>query len=150
MLHIYTDEHFMKLALAEAEKAKEAGEIPIGAILVHGNQILSRAHNQTELLKDVTAHAEILAITAASQFLQNKYLKGCTLFISLEPCLMCAAALRWAQIGRIVYAVEDEKQGFMRYGREILHPKTKVHFGLMAAESKELLQQFFVERRKTK
>lgn len=148
MIIVYDDAYFMKLALQEAHKAYEAGEVPIGAILVHNKQILSKSHNQTELLHDVTAHAEILAITAASSLLDAKYLKGCTLYVTLEPCIMCAGALRWAQLSKLVYAAEDSKQGFMRYGKDLLHPKTKVQYGLMNDEAKNLLQKFFQSKRK--
>ncbi len=147
MLTVYSDEHFMKLALAEAKKSALAGEVPIGAILVHHQKILTKAHNQTELLQDVTAHAEILAITSGSEFLGSKYLKNCTLYVTLEPCPMCAGALRWSQLSKLVYAAEDNKNGFMKYGKEILHPKTQVEFGLMSEESSLLLKSFFESKR---
>ena len=147
MIQVYDDSYFMKLALEEAKKAMQSGEIPIGGVLVAGHQLISRAHNQTELLSDVTAHAEIMCITAASQYLQSKYLKECTLYITLEPCPMCAGALRWAQLGRLVYAAEDLKMGYMRYGSGMLHPATKVEYGLKEQESSELLKQFFKIRR---
>ncbi len=150
MIEVYSDNYFMKLALEEARKAEQAGEIPIGAVLVHKNRLLARAHNQTQLLHDVTAHAEILTISAASQNLQSKYLQECSLFVSLEPCPMCAAALRWAQIGRLVYAAEDEKMGYMRFGNALLHPDTKVEFGLMREESSKMLKDFFIRKRKMK
>jgi len=140
----------MKMALDEAKKAIAAGEVPIGAVIVYKQQILAKAHNQTELLKDVTAHAEILAITAASQHVNSKYLKDCTIYVSLEPCPMCAAALRWAQIGRLVYAAEDEKMGYMRFGNGLLHPKTKIEFGLLHTESSDLISSFFKAKRKPK
>lgn len=147
MIQVFSDEYFMMMALEEAKKAQQNGEIPIGAVLVHKHQLLAKTHNQTELLKDVTAHAEILAITSASQFLNSKYLNGCTMFVTLEPCPMCAAALRWSQLGRLVYAAEDEKMGYMRYGSSMLHPKTKVEFGLMRNECSNLLSAFFEEKR---
>lgn len=150
MLTVYSDEYFMKLALAEAKKAALAGEIPIGAILVHHQKILSKSHNQTELLQDVTAHAEILAITSGSEFLGSKYLKNCTLYVTLEPCPMCAGALRWSQLSKLVYAAEDDKNGFMKYGKEILHPKTQIEFGLMSEESSLLLKSFFKSKRSKK
>ncbi len=150
MIKVFSDEYFMMMAFEEARKAAANGEIPIGAVLVHKQQLLAKTHNQTELLNDVTAHAEILAITAASQFLNSKYLKDCTLFVTLEPCPMCAAALRWAQLSKLVYAAEDEKMGYMRYGNSMLHPKTKVEFGLMRNECSELLSHFFKEKRKIK
>ncbi|MCC6816056.1 MAG: nucleoside deaminase [Saprospiraceae bacterium] len=148
MINLYSEEHFMKLALAEARKAALAGEVPIGAVLVHNHKILAKSHNQTELLHDVTAHAEILAITSGSEFLGSKYLKNCTLYVTLEPCPMCAGALKWAQLSKLVYAAEDVKNGFMKYGKEILHPKTTIEFGLMSEESSELLQKFFESKRK--
>jgi tRNA(adenine34) deaminase len=148
-MKIYGDEYFMKLALQEAEKAAQAGEVPVGAVIASGEQLLARCHNSTEMLHDVTAHAEILAITAASQFLGSKYLPDCTLYVTLEPCVMCAGALRWAQIGRIVYATSDDKAGFMRYGKELLHPKTQLEMGIMMEESSVLLKSFFAARRKT-
>ncbi len=147
MIQVYDDRYFMKLALDEGMKAMQAGEIPIGGVLVSNHQLLARAHNQTELLQDITAHAEILCVTAASQFLQSKYLKECTLYVTLEPCPMCAGALRWAQLGRLVYAAEDLKMGYMRYGSGMLHPKTKVEYGLMEEESSRLLKDFFAIRR---
>lgn len=148
MLSIFSDAHFMKLALAEAKIAALAGEIPIGAVLVYKNQILAKTHNQTELLNDVTAHAEMFAITAGAEFLGSKYLKGCTLYVTLEPCVMCAGALRWSQIGKVIYAAEDQKQGFMRYGKDLLHPKTNIQFGLESEQSEALLSQFFTTLRK--
>lgn len=138
----------MDLALKEARMASEAGEVPVGAVVVSQGQILAKAHNSVELLKDVTAHAEILAITAASQYLDSKYLIDCTLFVTLEPCPMCASALRWAQIGRIVYGADDDKAGFMRFGKELLHPKTKLELGVRREECAMLLKEFFKERRR--
>ena len=133
----------MKQALKEAEKAKEEGEIPVGAIVVCKNQIIAKGHNQTELLTDVTAHAEILAITAAASFLNSKYLKDCTLFVTLEPCVMCAGALYWSQIGRIVFGAQDDARGFMRYGKELIHPKTKLEYGVLHVECAALISDFF-------
>jgi len=150
VIKVFDDKAFMKMALDQAKLAALAGEVPIGAILVYKQQILAKAHNQTELLKDVTAHAEILAITAAAQHLNSKYLIDCTIYVSLEPCPMCAAALRWAQIGRLVYAAEDEKMGYMRFGNGMLHPKTKIEFGLLREESSALLSSFFKAKRKPK
>ncbi len=146
-MQIYGDEYFMKLALQEARKAADLGEVPIGAVIASGDQLLARCHNSTEMLKDVTAHAEILAITAAAQFLSSKYLIDCTLYVSLEPCVMCAGALRWAQIDRVVYASSDDKAGFMRYGKELLHPRTQLEMGIMMEESAILLKSFFQQRR---
>jgi len=138
----------MKLALQEAQKAADAGEVPVGAVLASGDQLIARCHNSTELLKDVTAHAEILAITAASQYLGSKYLLDCTLYVTLEPCVMCAGALRWAQIGRVIYATADDKAGFMRFGKELLHPRTQLEMGIMMEESASLLKSFFASKRK--
>ncbi len=145
---IYGDDYFMRLALQEAQKAADAGEVPIGAVLVSGDQLIARCHNSTELLKDVTAHAEILAITAASQYLGSKYLLDCTLYVTLEPCVMCAGALRWAQMGRVIYATADDKAGFMRFGKELLHPRTQLEMGIMMEESALLLKSFFAAKRK--
>ena len=147
-MEIYGDEYFMRLALQEAQKAIDLGEVPIGAVITSGDQLLARCHNSTEMLSDVTAHAEILAITAASQYLSSKYLMDCTMYISLEPCVMCAGALRWAQIGRVVYAASDDKAGFMRYGKELLHPRTQLEMGILMEESAILLKSFFLARRK--
>ena len=148
LMKIYGDEYFMRLAIQEAQKAAESGEVPVGAVIVSGDQLLARCHNSTEMLNDVTAHAEILAITAASQYLGSKYLMDCTLYVSLEPCIMCAGALRWAQIGRVVYATADDKAGFMRYGKELLHPRTQLEMGIMMEESAGMLKSFFASRRK--
>ncbi len=148
MLSIQTDEYYMQQALREAEQAYREGEVPVGAVVVCEGQIIARAHNQTERLKDVTAHAEILALTAASQHLGSKYLDKCTLFVSLEPCLMCAGALAWAQLERLVYAAADDKRGFMRIGKSALHPRTEVLYGLMEEEASALLKKFFAEKRK--
>ncbi len=137
----------MQQALREAGQAYEEGEVPVGAVVVCEGQIIARAHNQTERFKDVTAHAEILALTAASQHLGSKYLDNCTLFVTLEPCLMCAGALAWAQLGRLVYAAVDDKRGFMRMGKNALHPRTEVLYGLMEEEASSLLRKFFAERR---
>lgn len=147
MLTIYTDEYFMLQAIKEAEKARDAGEVPVGAIIVCKNQIIAKAHNQTQLLNDVTAHAEILAITTASAYLGSKYLKECTLFVTLEPCVMCAGALYWSQIDRVVYGASEEKRGFMRYGKELLQPATKLEFGIKHDECSALMTTFFSEKR---
>lgn len=124
------DDYFMGEALREARKAEAAGEIPVGAVVVCNDTVIARAHNQTEMLHDVTAHAEMLAITAAAEHLGAKYLTGCTLFVTLEPCVMCAGALGWSQLERIVYGAGDEKRGFERLGRTMLHPKTEVTAGV--------------------
>lgn len=147
MLSIHSDEHFMQQAIKQAQIAYSTGEIPVGAVVVAEQQIIARAHNQTELLHDVTAHAEILAITAAANFLQSKYLKGCTLYVTLEPCVMCAGALFWSQIDRIVYAAPDEKRGFMQHGKKLLHPKTTVEFGVLLEEASQLMKSFFLQKR---
>lgn len=147
MLSIYSDDHFMKQAYLQAQLAYDQGEIPVGAVVVANNQIIARAHNQTELLTDVTAHAEILAITAAANYLNSKYLTDCTLYVTLEPCVMCAGALYWSQISRLVYAAPDEKRGFMKHGKKLLHPKTSVEFGIMMEECSSLMSNFFKERR---
>lgn len=148
MLTVYTDAYFMKQALKEAQKAFDQGEIPVGAVVVCDNQIIARAHNQTELLNDVTAHAEMIAITAAADNLGNKYLNECTLYITLEPCPMCGGAIGWAQLGKIVYGASDDKKGFMVYGKRMLHPKTKVELGIMENECSQLLKDFFAKKRK--
>jgi tRNA(adenine34) deaminase len=146
-LSIYSDDNFMKQALREAQKAYEAGEVPVGAIVVCQNQIIARGYNQTEQLNDVTAHAEIIALTAAANYFGNKYLEDCTLYVTLEPCVMCAGALAWAQLGRLVYGAEDEKRGFMRFGKALLHPKTVVEYGILAEECGALMTTFFKQRR---
>lgn len=137
----------MQQALREAQAAYDEGEIPVGAVIVSGDRIIARAHNNTERLHDVTAHAEMLAFTSASEMLGAKYLPDCTLFVTLEPCVMCAGAAGWMQIGKIVYGASDPKRGFERLGREMLHPKTEVERGLMKEECEELLKKFFSERR---
>jgi len=147
MLSIYSDDYFMGQALREAEKARDAGEIPVGAVVVCQKQIIARAHNQTQILNDVTAHAEIMAITAASSYLGNKYLNECTLYVTLEPCIMCAGALAWAHLDRVVYGASDEKRGFMRYGKELLHPKTKLEYGIKHEECSALMTDFFAQKR---
>lgn len=142
------DRYFMQQALREAQKAFERGEIPVGAVVVANNRIISRTHNLTEALNDVTAHAEMQAITAAADQLGGKYLTDCTLYITLEPCPMCAGALRWSQISRIVYGATDEKRGYSQISPFLLHPKTTVTSGIMAEECAELLKLFFAQRRK--
>lgn len=143
----YDDTYFMKKALQEAEYAFENDEIPVGAVIVIKDRIIARAHNLTEQLNDVTAHAEMQAITAAANFLGGKYLKGCTLYVTLEPCQMCAGALYWSQIGKIVYGAKDEQRGCGVMGTT-LHPKTVITGGILAAESTILLQRFFEKKRK--
>ena len=143
----FTDEYFMKKALHEAEMAFEKDEIPVGALIVIDNKVIARGHNLTEMLNDVTAHAEMQAITAAANFLGGKYLTGCTLYVTLEPCQMCAGALYWSQISKIVYGASDENRGFTTMGTQ-LHPKTTVVRGVLANEASELMKRFFAKRRK--
>ena len=147
MIQPFTDEYFMKKALQEAEMAFEKGEIPVGAVIVVADKVIARTHNLTELLNDVTAHAEMQAITAAANFLGGKYLKDCTLYVTLEPCQMCAGALYWSQITKIVFGASDENRGFMKMGTQ-LHPKTTVVSGIMANEASELMKRFFAQKRK--
>ena len=143
----FNDEYFMKKALQEAELAFEKGEIPVGALIVIDNKIIARTHNLTELLNDVTAHAEMQAITSAANFLGGKYLTGCTLYVTLEPCQMCAGALYWSQISKIVFGASDEHRGFEKMGTQ-LHPKTTVVRGVLAEEASELMKSFFAGKRK--
>lgn len=146
MIQPFDDTYFMKKALQEAEVAYEKGEIPVGSVIVVEDRIIARTHNLTELLNDVTAHAEMQAITAAANFLGGKYLTKCTLYVTLEPCQMCAGALYWSQIAKIVYGASDEQRGFMTMGTK-LHPKTKVVGGVLADEASELMKRFFIEKR---
>ncbi|WP_035656861.1 nucleoside deaminase [Flavobacterium seoulense] len=146
MENIFTDDYFMKKALQEAEMAFEKGEIPVGAIVVVNNTVIARSHNLTEMLNDVTAHAEMQSITAAANYLGGKYLKDCTLYVTLEPCQMCAGALYWSQITKIVFGARDEQRGFMTMGTK-LHPKTIVVSGVMANEAADLMKRFFISRR---
>ncbi|EMQ96190.1 MAG: nucleoside deaminase [Xanthomarina sp.] len=146
MENVFSDTYFMKKALQEAEMAFEKGEIPVGAVIVIDNRIIARAHNLTELLNDVTAHAEMQAITAASNFLGGKYLQNCTLYVTLEPCQMCAGALYWSQISKIVYGARDEERGCIQLKTK-LHPKTIMVGGILADEASQLLKRFFIEKR---
>ncbi|WP_424492941.1 nucleoside deaminase [Salinimicrobium sp. GXAS 041] len=146
MQMIFDDSYFMRKALEEAERAYEKGEIPVGVVVVIDQQIIARSHNLTELLNDVTAHAEMQAITSAANFLGGKYLKGCTMYITLEPCQMCAGALYWSQLSKVVFAATDHERGFRKMGGK-LHPKTAVASGIMAEEASALLKKFFIERR---
>ena len=141
------DVYFMKQALQEAHKAGERDEVPIGAVIVCQGRIIARGHNLTETLIDVTAHAEMQAITAAAQFLGGKYLTECTLYVTVEPCVMCAGALGWAQISRIVYGATDEKRGFMRFAPNALHPKTEVVAGILEEDCSKLVKDFFKKKR---
>ncbi len=142
-----SDEYFMREALKEAKEAFQQGEVPVGAVIVLNNRIISKAHNLTETLQDTTAHAEIQAITAASSFLGAKYLNECTLYVTLEPCVMCAGALYWAQIGRIVFGAYDEKRGYSGLHSPVLHPKTSVVPGILENECKQILLDFFQSKR---
>ena len=147
MISPYNDAYFMRQALQEAQKAYDEDEVPVGAVIVANDQIIARAHNLTEKLTDVTAHAEMQAITAAASFLGGKYLKGCTLYVTLEPCVMCGGALYWSQIDKIVFAAADEKRGAGKVG-ELYHPKTKVVRGVLEDECSLLMQEFFRNKRK--
>lgn len=144
---ILDDSYFMRLAIKEAAYAYEENEVPVGAIVVSNNRIIGKGHNQTEKLKDVTAHAEMLALTAAANYLGSKYLDECTLYVTLEPCIMCAAALRWARIGRLVFGATDPKAGFLKIGKHILHPKTELTSGIMQHDCAVLMTEFFTGKR---
>ena len=141
------DIRYMKMALAEAEQAYAEGEVPVGAVVVCKGRVIARAHNLTETLTDVTAHAEMQAVTSAANYLGGKYLNDCALYVTVEPCVMCAGALGWAQLGRLVYGAADEKRGYRRYAPQALHPKAEVVEGVMAEECAELMKRFFSERR---
>ncbi len=142
-MDLYTDEYFMREALKEAQKALEIQEVPVGAIVACKNRIIARAHNQTEKLTDATAHAEMIAITAAANYLGSKYLNECTLYVTLEPCVMCAGALQWVQLHKLVFAASDLQRGYSLIGKPLLHVKTEVAKGIKAGEAKKLLDQFF-------
>ena len=147
-LTVFSDEHFMREALKEAQKAYDADEVPVGAIIVCNNTIIARAHNLTERLNDVTAHAEMQAITSAANFLNGKYLNECTLYVTLEPCVMCAGAIAWAQLGKLVYGASDTKRGFKFLDeKKVLHPKTEIVSGILAEECSEIVKQFFKNKR---
>ena len=146
MQMVFDDSYFMRKALQEAELAYETGEIPVGVVIVANQQVIARGHNLTELLKDVTAHAEMQAITSAANFLGGKYLRDCTMYVTLEPCQMCAGALYWSQISKLVFAAEDPERGYRKMGGK-LHPKTTVQNGILGEEAAELLKRFFIERR---
>ena len=148
MLEIYTDEYFMKQAFNQAKLAFDADEIPIGAVIVSNKKIIARAHNQTELLNDFTAHAEMIAFTSASEYFGNKYLDKCTLYVTLEPCIMCSGASFWTKIGKVVYAASDPKRGFTSISKNILHPKTEIVSGIMQRECSDILDLFFEQKRK--
>lgn len=142
-----SDLFFMQMAISEAKKALEEREVPIGAVVVCRGRVVGRGHNLVETLGDATAHAEMQAITAATSTLGGKYLKECTLYVTVEPCVMCAGAIAWSQVGRVVYGAADPKRGFMRFGRELLHPKTELTSGVMAEECGALVEHFFVKLR---
>lgn len=144
---LFSDEYFMRIAINEAIQAFEQDEVPVGAIVVANNSIIARAHNLTETLNDVTAHAEMQVITAAASSIGSKYLNDCTIFITLEPCTMCAGALFWAQLGKLVFAASDPKRGYSLNADPVLHPKTHVVSGILAKESEELLKDFFRKKR---
>ena len=146
-LSVFSDEYYMKQAYQEAQAALEADEIPIGAVVVCNNKIIARAHNQTETLNDVTAHAEMQAVTAAASWLGGKYLNDCTLYVTVEPCPMCAAALNWAQVGRIVYGAADPRRGYSLFTPPPLHPRTQVTAGILSDECSALMKEFFKEKR---
>ena len=147
-IELFSDEYFMREAYREAEKARALDEVPVGAIVVSKNKIIGRAHNSTEMLNDVTAHAEMLAITSASNYLNSKYLTKCKLYVTLEPCLMCAGALFWSQIGEVIYGASDEKRGYSLFAKHnSLHPKTTLRSGIMKEPCGEILTNFFKEKR---
>ncbi|TND08738.1 MAG: cytosine/adenosine deaminase [Bacteroidetes bacterium] len=146
-LTVFSDDHFMREALKEAQRAFDADEVPVGAVIVCKNQVIARAHNYTERLTDVAAHAEMQAITAAASHLGGKYLDECTLYVTLEPCVMCAGALQWAQVGKIVFGASDPKRGYARLQDKVLHPKTEVVGGILEKECGEIIRKFFQEKR---
>ena len=146
LIQPFDDSYFMKKALQEAEVAYDLGEIPVGAVVVANNTIIARSHNLTERLNDVTAHAEMQTITAATNYLGGKYLTNCTMYITLEPCQMCAGALYWSQISRVVFAAADDVRGYRKMGTQ-LHPKTKITEGILEKEASQLLKRFFIEKR---
>lgn len=150
MLSAYSDDHFMKAAIKEAKIAFESGEVPVGALITYNNQIIAKAHNLTETLNDVTAHAEMQAFTSAADFIGGKYLHDCTLYVTLEPCIMCAGASYWTQIGRIVFGAYDPKRGYSKVKKLITHPKTKIIGGVLKEDCSQLLSHFFTEKRNLK
>jgi tRNA(adenine34) deaminase len=150
MLQDHSDDYFMKKALDEAKKARDLDEVPVGAVVVCDNQIIARAHNFTERLNDVTAHAEMQVFTAAADYLGGKYLNECTLYVTLEPCVMCAGASYWTQLKKVVYGASDEKRGFRTMAGNVLHPKTELIGGIMAEECSEIITNFFASKRQLK
>ena len=147
MLSVFSDEHFMKEAFKEAQKAFDEDEVPVGAVIVCDNKIIARAHNMTERLNDVTAHAEMLAFTSATDYLGGKYLNECTLYVTLEPCVMCGGAAYWTQLKKVVYGASDEKRGFSQLSKNILHPKTEIVGGVQKVICGEIITQFFEKKR---
>jgi tRNA(adenine34) deaminase len=147
MIELYTDEFFMREALKEAQKALEINEVPVGAVVVCRNRVIARAHNQTEKLTDATAHAEMLAITSAANYLGSKYLTECALYVTLEPCVMCAGALHWAQLQKLVFGAHDVQRGYTLVGTPLLHPKTEVVSGVSADDAKKMIDIFFRQLR---
>jgi len=147
MLQPFSDEYFMEKALQQANLAQQNDEIPIGAVITHANQVIARGYNFTEHLKDVTAHAEMQAITAAANYIGGKYLNNCVIYVTIEPCTMCAGALAWAQIGKIVYGADDKKNGFTNYKPLIKHPKTEIKSGVLAAKCQVILKDFLKKKR---
>lgn len=141
-------EKYMRIALQEAREAEMDGEVPIGAVVVCGDKVIAKAHNRTEHLHDVTAHAEIIAITSAEDYMNAKYLTDCTLFVTVEPCVMCAGAIAWAQLAEVVYGANDEKRGFSKYSSQILHPKTKLTKGILAEDCEKIMKDFFAKKRR--
>lgn len=142
-MDLFTDEYFMREALKEAQKALEINEVPVGAVVTCRNRIIARAHNQTEKLTDATAHAEMIAVTAAANYLGSKYLNECTLYVTLEPCVMCAGALHWVQLQKLVFGASDIQRGYRLLGKPVLHPKTVVQHGVKEEEAKQLIDIFF-------
>lgn len=149
-LSVFSDEYFMKQAFNQAKLAFDSGELPIGAVIVSNNKIIARAHNQTELLNDFTAHAEMLAFTSASEYFGNKYLNTCSLYVTLEPCLMCAGAAFWTKIKKVIYGASDSKKGFTSLSEDVLHPKTEIKGGVMEKECSEIIDLFFYQTREEK
>jgi len=147
MFTVFSDEYFMNQALQEAQKAYELGEVPVGAIIVCNKTIIAKAYNQVETLQDITAHAEILALTSASAYLGSKYLNDCTLYVTLEPCNMCAGAIYWSKISKVIYGAADDKNGFMQYGKQMIHPQTKLEYGILENDCSTLLKDFFQSKR---
>ena len=143
----FSDDYFMRQAFAEAQLAAEEGEVPVGAVVVSGGRIIARAHNQTECLTDPTAHAEMIAITSATGSIGAKYLTDCSLYVTVEPCVMCAGAIAWAQLGTLIYGTTDEKRGFTRFAPNTLHPKTEVRTGIMENDCAAIMKSFFLNKR---